>query len=268
MSRSLPPHARTSNNRKKLSQNFLADTRTADLMIRHSGIGADDLVVEIGPGDGMLTRRLLGVAGQVLAYELDRHYADRLRRRYADDRRIRCYHSDFRTVSAPREPFAVVANIPFAGTTEIVRWCLSAGQLTSATLLVQAEFARKHTGDYGRWTKLAITQWPTVALELGPRVDRTRFRPIPRVDAAILHLRSRPQPLLPAASLPDYHRLVDLGFSGIGGSLAASLSRARPARIVRKACTSAGISLDAPVGVVGPDQWLVLFTELGRARHR
>ena len=175
--------------RKRFSQNFLADAQTARLLVRASGIGAADLVVEIGPGDGMLTRRLLGAADRVLAYEIDGHYAARLRQRYAGNHRIRCYHSDFRAITAPREPFAVVANIPFASTTDIVRWCLAAQHLTSATLLVQEEFARKHTGDYGRWTKLAVTHWPSVALELGPHVSRHRFHPVPQVDAAVLRLR-------------------------------------------------------------------------------
>ncbi|MEV0251588.1 23S ribosomal RNA methyltransferase Erm [Nocardia sp. NPDC050712] len=260
--RSLPRarSSHTGSTRKRLSQNFLADTGTADLLVRESGVGAADLVVEIGPGDGMLTRRLLGAAGRILAYELDGHYAARLRRRYAQDSRIHCYHSDFRSIAAPCEPFAVVANIPFGSTTDIVRWCLSARQLTSATLLVQEEFARKHTGSYGRWTKLAISHWPTAAMELGPRVSRNRFRPVPQVDAAILHIR--PRLLLPVSALPDYRRLVELGFSGVGGSLAASLSRAHPSRAVRKACAGAGIPLDQPVGLVRPDQWLNVFTTL------
>ncbi|GAB2661046.1 23S ribosomal RNA methyltransferase Erm [Nocardia goodfellowii] len=261
--RSLPRARSThASRRKRLSQNFLTTADTARLLVRSSGIGPSDLVVEIGPGDGMLTRRLLDVAGRVLAYEIDGHYAARLRRRYADDKRIHCYHSDFRAVSAPHEPFAVVANIPFAGTTDIVRWCLSARHLTSATLLVQAEFARKHTGDYGRWTKLAITHWPTVALELGPRVSRHRFHPVPQVDAAVLHLRPHPEPLLPHTALPAYRRLVDLGFSGIGGSLAASLTQAFPPGTVREACANAGVPRDQPVGLVTPHQWLSLFHTL------
>ncbi|MEU8895572.1 23S ribosomal RNA methyltransferase Erm [Nocardia sp. NPDC048505] len=248
--------------RKRLSQNFLADAATARLLVRESRVGAADLVVEIGAGDGMLTRQLLGTAGRILAYEIDGHYAGRLRRRYAGDDRIRCYHSDFRAVTPPGEPFAVVANIPFASSTDIVRWCLAAPHLRSATLLVQEEFARKHSGGYGRWTKLAVTQYPMVALELGPRVDRRRFHPIPQVDGAILHLRTHPRPLLPHATLPAYRRFVALGFTGVGGSLAATLSREFPARAVRKAFADTGIPLDAPVGLVAPPQWLAIFQML------
>src|SRR5690606_32639513 len=165
--------------RKRLSQNFLTDAATARMIVRVSGITGDDLVLEVGPGDGMLTRRLLSDAGRVIAYEKDPYYAERLRRRHAGDDRIRCLLADFRTVRAPREPFAVVANPPFGITTDIVRWCLAARCLTSATLVTQLEFARKHTGDFGRWTRLAIANWPRTAFELGPRIGRRRFHPVP-----------------------------------------------------------------------------------------
>ncbi|WP_245548011.1 23S ribosomal RNA methyltransferase Erm [Nocardia pneumoniae] len=246
----------------RLSQNFLIDAGAARLIVRASGVGADDLVVEIGPGDGMLTRYLLGAGSRVHAYEKDRHYADLLRRKYPGGPRIHVYRKDFRTVRAPREPFAVVANVPFASTTDIVRWCLAARRLTSATLLTQIEFARKHSGDYGRWTKLAVSHWPTTAIELGARIGRHSFHPVPRVDTAILRLRNRPDPLLPPELIGDYRRVVELGFSGIGGCLAASLRREFPAATVRACCAVAGIPLDQPVGLVSADRWLVLYRAL------
>ncbi|MGQ4618706.1 23S ribosomal RNA methyltransferase Erm [Nocardia sp. R7R-8] len=252
--------------RKRLSQNFLTDARVAQLIVRASGVTADDLVLEAGPGDGMLTRQLLNAGSRVHAYEKDRRYAALLRGRYADDPRIRVYHRDFRTVRAPREPFAVVANVPFAITTDIVRWCLAADGLTSATLLTQLEFARKHSGDYGRWIKLTVTHWPTTAIELGARVGRHNFHPVPRVDAAILRLRTRPTPLLPCEQFSAYRGLVQLGFSGVGGSVAASLRREFPARAVRSACETAGIPLDQPVGLVSPARWITLHHAL-RARE-
>ncbi|WP_433761899.1 23S ribosomal RNA methyltransferase Erm [Nocardia sp. CA-135398] len=258
------PHARirSGGTRKQLSQNFLTDTRTAGRLVRAAGIRADELVVEIGPGDGMLTDHLLNHAHHILAYEKDPHYAEKLRARYAGEPRIRVQHADIREISPPRDPFTVVADIPFAASTDILRWCLAAPKLSSATLLTQREFARKYAGDYGRWTKLTVTQWPTVTMELGISVHRDQFRPIPRVDAAVLRLRRREHPLLPRKELRDYHRLVEFGFSGLGGCLAATLRRAYPVHLVRMACAVAGIALDEPVGLVSPDRWLTLHQAL------
>src|SRR5690606_13750048 len=182
--------------RRHYSQNFLADPAAARAVVRASGVGAGELVVEIGPGDGMLTRHLLDTAGRVLAYEIDARHAAALRARYAGDDRLRCHHADIRNVRPPREPFAVVANIPFAASTDILRWCLAAQQLTSATLLAQKEFARKYSGHYRRWPKTTVAHWPAVRTSLGPALARDRFRPVPRVDAAVLRLHRRERALL------------------------------------------------------------------------
>ncbi|WP_280236895.1 23S ribosomal RNA methyltransferase Erm [Nocardia cyriacigeorgica] len=259
-----PPHARTTSTRKRLSQNFLTDVRAARTIIRAAEVTATDLVLEIGAGDGMLTAQLLDRVHRVIAYEKDRHYARRLRARYDDNPRIRVIGDDVLRANPPGLPFVVVANIPFGISTDILRWCLQARQLTSATLLTQREFARKYSGDYQRWSKLTVTRWPTVTMTLGPSIGRGSFDPVPRVDAAVLRLTRRPQPLLPDAALADYNDLVELGFSGVGGSLAASLRRAHPAPAVRAACAAAGIAADEPVGLVDPDRWITLYRHLRR----
>jgi 23S rRNA (adenine-N6)-dimethyltransferase len=271
MSRSQFPHAhgqRTGSKRKLLSQNFLRDASVARRLVAASGVGPDDLVIEVGPGDGMVTRPLLERARRVIAYEKDRHFVERLHSRLGHHGHFRCHHADIREVRAPDEPFTVVANAPFGITTDLVRWCLDAPALTSATLVTQLEFARKHTGDFGRWSRLAVTHWPEFGLDLGPRIDRREFHPVPQVDAAVLHLTRRSEPLLPKADLIDYRDLVELGFSGVGGALAASLRRVVPARVAAKACAEAGIARDQPVGLVPPDRWIALYKALDAALPR
>jgi 23S rRNA (adenine-N6)-dimethyltransferase len=267
MSRSQFPRTRenrTGSTRKLLSQNFLRDADIARRFVDSAGLGPDDLVIEVGPGSGCITRPLLHRAGRVIAYEKDRHYVERLRSRLGHHEHFRCHLADFREVRAPREPFAVVSNAPFGITTDIVRWCLDAPSLTEAALVTQLEFARKHTGDYGRWSRLTVEHWPEFEFGLGMRIDRSKFHPVPQVDAAVIHLRRRPKPLLPKAALLDWGDLVDLGFSGVGGSLAASLCRVVPRSVANRACAEAGIARDQPVGLVPPDRWIALFTALTR----
>jgi 23S rRNA (adenine-N6)-dimethyltransferase len=267
MSRSQFPRAREHrkvSTRKALSQNFLRDPRTARAFVDAAGVGPDDLVIEAGPGDGMVTRALLDRARRVIAYEKDRHFVERLRSRLGHHGHFRCHQADFRDVVPPREPFTVVSNAPFGITTDIVRWCLAARTLDSATLATQLEFARKHTGDYGRWSRLTVEHWPEFDFALGMRIDRREFRPVPQVDAAVIHLRRRPKPLLPRGAMADYRDLVELGFSGVGGSLAASLCRVVPRGIAFSACAEAGIARGQVVGHVPPDRWIALCRALTR----
>ncbi|MGW4717254.1 hypothetical protein [Nocardia sp. NPDC004260] len=67
---------------------------------------------------------------------------------------------------------------------------------------------------------------------------------------------------MPREQLGAYRRLVELGFSGVGGSVAASLRREFPARAVHSACGAARIPLEQPVGLVSPDRWLMLYRAL------
>jgi 23S rRNA (adenine-N6)-dimethyltransferase len=79
------------------------------------------------------------------------------------------------------------------------------------------------------------------------------------VDAGILRIERRPEPLVPRAALPAYHRMVELGFGGAGGSLAASLRRRHPPARLAAALRATRLDPDTPVGYVWPEQWLVLF---------
>ena len=256
-----PRRTSAGDTRRRLSQNFLTDPGAARRVVRLAGIGPDDLVVEIGPGDGAITRFLVPAAGRVTAYELDPRLADRLAARYRD-RPLRVVCADFTRSRPPRGPFAVVGNIPYARTADIVRWCLDAPGLTRAALVTQLEYARKRTGAYGRWSRLTVLTWPEWSWSLAGRIDRGRFRPVPRVDAGILLLHRRARPLVAPERRAAYRRLVELGFGGVGGSLGASLRRHHPARRVAAALHAARIPAGAPVGAVSPDQWLTVFHAL------
>jgi 23S rRNA (adenine-N6)-dimethyltransferase len=248
--------------RKTLSQNFLYDAAALRTIVRASGVRTGDLVLEPGAGEGTLTRVLAPEVRRVIAYELDPVLAARLPRRLAPLPNVRVVPGDFLRARAPHTPFTVVGNIPYSRTTDIVRWCLAAPGLTSATLLTQLEYARKWTGGYGRWTLRTVRSWPEYEWRLGARLRRELFTPVPRTDSAILRLLHRPAPLLPPRLLPGYRALVDDGFTGVGGSLAATLARRHRASRVRAALRAAGVGQRDPVGLVSPDQWLVVFRRL------
>ncbi|RAY16195.1 rRNA (adenine-N6)-methyltransferase [Actinomadura craniellae] len=246
-------------NRRALSQNFLHDRPTIQRIVRAARTGSGDLVVEVGGGEGGLTAALAARAGQVVSYEIDPVMAARQRARCRDLANVRCVLGDFLRSRPPGVPFAVVGNIPYSVTAKIVEWCLRAPRLTSATLVTQLEYARKRTGDYGRWSKVTVESWPRFDWELGGRIDRDKFRPVPGVDSAILRLERRGTCLLPDPALPDYRGFVEVGFGGVGGSLHASLRRAFPKGRVDAAFRATGLDRETAVGFVHPDQWLGLF---------
>ncbi|MFC4588691.1 ErmE/ErmH/ErmO/ErmR family 23S rRNA (adenine(2058)-N(6))-methyltransferase [Sphaerisporangium corydalis] len=249
--------------RRELSQNFLVDEDALARVVRAAAPAPGETVLEPGAGEGVLTRALARRAGKVVAYEIDPLLAGRLAAGTRDDARVEVVRGDFLAARPPRDRFAVAGNIPYSVTSRIVDWCLRAPALSSATLVTQLEYARKRTGGFGRWSLLTVRTWPWYSWRLAGRLGREAFRPVPRVDSAILRVDRRPVPLLPPGDAAAYGDLAELGFGGAGGSLRASLLTRYGARRVDTAFAGAGIRPGTVVAFVHPDQWVVLWRALG-----
>lgn len=194
--------------RRVLGQNLLAHRGVIAQAVTRADLGPDDLVVEIGPGRGALTLPLARTGAQVIAVERDAAMAEALRTRLSGSEvadQVRVVNADARRFRLPREPYRVVANLPFGVTTEVMGALLDDpdGGPTRADLLVQAEVARKRCAQPP--TSLRSAAWaPWWILELGPEVPRQAFRPVPAVDAAWITVRRRTPPVLPEALAPDF----------------------------------------------------------------
>jgi 23S rRNA (adenine-N6)-dimethyltransferase len=250
-------HARV---RRAYGQNFLADPDAIARVGDAAAIRGGDLIYEVGAGRGRLTTELLRRGARVVAYESDHDMAAWLPRHDRLSVRV----EDFLAALPPRGQFAVAGNIPYGLTAAVIDWCLRAGTLRSATLLTQLEYARKRTGDYGRWTRLTVLTWPVFSWRLAGRVPRTAFRPVPRVDGGILRLERRPSPLVGPDRMAAWRELVECGFEGVGGSVRASLSRRYGRRAVDAALRATRVNPDVTVGEVWPEQWVTLFRLLTR----
>jgi len=248
--------------RRELSQNYLRGPDAARQFLKAVRLEPDGLCLEVGAGEGILTTRLAAMCGEVVAYEIDQALASRLAARLGDRPNVRIVMGDFLTARQPARPFQVVGNAPFSLTSPIVDWCLRASRMTAATLITQLEYARKRTGGYGRWSQLTVSTWPQVRWELRGTIARTEFQPVPRVDAGILRLERRAEPLISPARQAAYRRLVQAGFSGVGGSVQASLRRSYPPEKVAAACAGAGVDRRTVVAFVSPDQWVQIFQAL------
>jgi 23S rRNA (adenine-N6)-dimethyltransferase len=252
--------------RRELSQNYLRSPEAARQFLRAVRLDPEGLCIEVGAGEGILTSRLAAMTGEVIAYEIDAALAGRLAARVGKRSNVRIVMSDFLASRPPARPFQVVGNAPFSLTSPIVDWCLRASRMTTATLITQLEYARKRTGGYGRWSQLTVSTWPQVRWELRGTIARTEFRPVPRVDAGVLRLERRAEPLISPARMASYRRLVQAGFSGVGGSVQASLRRYYPADKVASAFAAAGVDRRSVVAYVSPDQWVQIFLALDAGR--
>src|SRR5690349_20576857 len=181
--------------RARLSQNFLWNRRLVNRLVRACSLTPTDLVLEIGPGRGILTAELLRAAGRVIAVELDSALADALRRRYAGEPRLSVVHQDFLTYPLPRQPYTVVANLPFKYTGQMLRRLLGATLPPLAAYLgVQREAALKFVPDAGSNTLAALLHYPWWEAAITYHFRRGDFVPLPNVDCVWLRLTQRASP--------------------------------------------------------------------------
>jgi len=198
--------------RQPLSQHFLWNRRLVDQLVRASSISLNDLVLEIGPGRGILTQALVQVAQQVIAVELDENLCAALRQRLGHHRNLVLVAGDCLTLALPREPYKVFANIPFNITGDIMRKLLqSETPPDDCYLLMQTEAARKFLPNDQRNSLAALLYYPWWEMRVMHHFQRADFVPPPRVDTVWLRITRRSAPLLSArqqALYQDY--LADL----------------------------------------------------------
>jgi 23S rRNA (adenine-N6)-dimethyltransferase len=246
--------------RRELGQNFLKDRRIARRIVAESGVGKDDFVVELGAGGGMLTRQLARVAGRVVAVGYDPYWVLRLREQFSDEANVLVVHEDALEIELPREPFTVVANVPFCATTSILHRLLDDPTVPpeSVHLVVQKQVALKHARP--KPTTLKTLHWsPWYRFSTGLELPADVFQPKPQVAACLMVAAKRGPPLV-----RPYHRHLFLGlvrraFEGSGNSVGRVL---RPAFTRTQLCRLAkvnGFALDLPPSMLTVRQWASLF---------
>jgi 23S rRNA (adenine-N6)-dimethyltransferase len=221
-------------------------------------------VLDLGAGGGILTRALVRAGGRVRAVELDAAALRQLRARFGGDPRVEIVEEDARTVRLPDEPFAVVANLPFAAGTAILRHLLGDPrvQLTQLDAIVEWRLAAKRTAVWPS-TLLGCTWGARYELRLVRRVPRACFAPPPSVDAALLRATRRPEPLVPPAEAAAYAAFLQRAFAA-----QAPLDRILPRGLVHRTAHELGFDPRAAARDLDVRQWPRLYVAVRSATPR
>jgi 16S rRNA (adenine1518-N6/adenine1519-N6)-dimethyltransferase len=202
-------------------------------------IAPDETVIEIGPGTGQLTRRLLGRGRRLIAVEMDDDLAPALQREHAADDRVRVVHGDVLEMSAEEVlakgdgglPYVVVGNFPYnVGTAIVRRFLRSTVPPRAIVATLQAEVAERMAARPPRMTCLAVETQVYAEARVLFRVPPRAFRPPPRVDSAVIRLDVHPAADVEVDSVPAFLELVQAGFAAprkrLRNSLAVGLGMA------------------------------------------
>lgn len=213
--------------KKHLGQIFLFDPSILHRIVKAAGITHDDTVVEIGPGPGTLTNILGSAARKVIAIEIDYELYEKLKNKLNEFKNIEIVHADALKFQYEKlEPFKVVANIPYYITTPIIfRLLDSRKNMKSMTLTIQREVAQRIaakpcTKDYG---VLSIMVQYFGRPELKFIIPKGAFRPVPKVDSAVIHIQIPPAPSVKVTDENLFFRTVKNAFAQRRKTLANSL---------------------------------------------
>eukprot|EP00892_Ulva_mutabilis_P003161 jgi/Ulvmu1/12846/UM098_0031.1 len=189
--------------KKALGQNFVTDQNVLSNVVEKSGIGPGDLVLEIGPGTGNLTRNLLKAGATVLAVEKDYVLADKLKDDLEDTATFKIIQGDILRLNiaeciadaqslqgedAPKR-IKVVANLPYYITTDLLKQLLSKGDMIeSLSFLLQDEVAERLTcehPDVGAYRPMTVFAHFYGTPQYVFKIDRSCFYPVPNVHGAL-----------------------------------------------------------------------------------
>jgi len=207
--------------RKRFGQHFLHDPAVLERLTRAIGIHAEDHIVEIGPGRGALTRKILALPLATLdAIEIDRDLAARLRTDFSAEPRLHLHEADalefdFSKLAAERAGrLRIIGNLPYNISTPLLFHLLESLQdLDDLHVMLQREVvariaARPGTREYGRLTVM-LAPWMQAErlFDIGPGA----FQPPPRVWSAVVRLTIRREPAFSVS--PLYSRVVAAAFA-------------------------------------------------------
>ncbi|HEY32733.1 MAG TPA: ribosomal RNA small subunit methyltransferase A [Dehalococcoidia bacterium] len=266
--------------RKKLGQHFLIDREVLETVMGAAGLTSGDIVIEVGPGLGVLTRELAGQAGRVITVELDDRLAAALKEALSSLHNVTVVNEDILKLdpavllkeSGSQGKYKVVANLPYYITSPVMRHFLEASvRPQTMVVMVQREVAEAIAAQPGRMSLLSVSVQfygqPTIV----GHVPAESFYPVPEVDSAVLKIDIYPEPKVMIGDVDDFFGVVRAGFSAarkqLLNSLAQGLGLSRDE--VLPLLAKAGIESRRRAETLSLEEWAGLweaFTEAGGAK--
>lgn len=251
--------------KKNLSQNFLQDPIAIQTIVDLVDIQPDDLILEIGPGRGALTKELIKKKATILAIEIDQDLTSFLQSLKDTHPNFNFYIADFRTFTldtiCSRFPIKLVSNLPYhLSGLFIQKICFMHEKIHTATLMVQKEVGERICAKNGKsYGFLSVFIQFFAETKYIATVPKTSFYPIPNVDSAVVQLTFR-SPKLESCDL--FFSFVKKCFQGKRKILLNCLKPYLDIEVVKKGLLDLNLDENIRAENLSMDQFIALYTYL------
>ncbi|MCY4367304.1 MAG: 16S rRNA (adenine(1518)-N(6)/adenine(1519)-N(6))-dimethyltransferase RsmA [Chloroflexi bacterium] len=261
--------------RKSLGQHFLVDGRVLTRIVASADLNEADIVVEVGPGKGALTRRLLPRVAQVIAIEMDENLAEALPAKLDSPPNLSVVCGDARAIDFGSttgfgQPYKVVANLPYYAANPIIRRFLETEpRPSSLVVMVQREVAESMTAHPGKMTLLSVATQFYANARTVCQVPPSAFRPAPKVTSTVVRLDLSHSLPLEECDISGFFDLVRAGFSAPRKQLRNSLGHGlrKSSQEIMQLLEAAGIDGARRAETLELKEWLETYRQWKRSGH-
>ncbi len=249
---------------KQYGQNFLLNEEVIEKMVEAGEINKKDIVVEVGPGFGVLTLLLCEKAGKVLAYEIEKKIASYWEERVKEYKNLEIIWGNvLRSKKLKVESYKVVANLPYQITSQVIRFFLEQeNKPESMVVMVQKEVGERICAKPGDLSVLGISVQYYGEPEMIQIVNREDFYPAPKVDSAVIKIKIKKD--LPEIDENKFFALVRAGFINKRKLLSKNLQNylgKKNKEAIGKAFEKMGFSNNVRAQELSVEDWIKLFRE-------
>lgn len=260
--------------KKRLGQNFLIDKRMVNRIVSACDLKADETILEIGPGQGALTRELIPYVKRIIAVEADRQLIEKLKSDFDPDK-LEVHHGDFLKfdLSQVPRPIKAVGNLPYYISSPIIARVIEERAVFSSLFMtVQLEFgerlvAQPRTKNYGALSVLVqFHAEPKLLFTIGNR----SFKPVPKVTSCFIRMDLRKKPAADVKDEDFFGKVVRMAFSQRRKTLLNALSGLCTKDILSDVLSKAGISPQSRAEELGIQDFARLTNKLidGKLQER
>jgi 16S rRNA (adenine1518-N6/adenine1519-N6)-dimethyltransferase len=254
---------------RRLGQNFLIDPNMLDSLVRSAGVAEGDMVLEIGPGTGTLTERMLAAGARVQAIELDHRLAGYLRdERFKDDKSFSLLEADACRTDLDglmgQDPFRCVANLPYSCSSQLLASLTGmTNQPQDIHVLLQKEMADRLTAKAGtkEYGVLTVRLGLLYEISIVKTIPKNVFFPPPEVVSAFVRMRLRPK-RPPRDVMASVSHVAGLAFGQRRKKTCRMLEPEYGAERVAAAFAAASLTEDVRADAITPQAYVRLGMEL------